>query len=168
MWAIAVLPLNFSTLVFPVFAAYTFGVSTSACVQIGGRRCWLGPVFSLAAMACSLLPWYVALIFVYFFAGALFFFAVVWPALLYGKRRLKFAFLLFVLSLATALPLAFIPLPVGLVVPADVVQYLLLEDPLHTRLNWIRYLLEMAAYNAALRLTLRAMSRPELDDRQSY
>lgn len=159
MWAVAVLPLSFSTLVFPVFAAYIFGVSTSACVQISGRRCWLGPVFSLAAMACSFLPWYVALIFVYFFAGALFFFAAVWPALLYGKRRLKFAFLLFVLSLVTTLPLVFTPLPVGLVVPTDVVQYLLLEDPLYTRLNWIRYLLETVAYNAALRLTLKAVLR---------
>lgn len=160
MWAVTVLPLNFSTLVLPVLAAYIFGVSTSACVQIDGRRCWLGPVFSLAAMACSFLPWYVALIFVYFFAGALFFFVAVWPALLYGKRRLKFTLLLFILSLVTASPLVITPLPVGLVVPAEVVQYLLLEDPLHTRLNWIRYLLEMVAYNVALRLTLKAMSRP--------
>ncbi|MEZ0248285.1 MAG: hypothetical protein ABWJ97_03330 [Thermoproteus sp.] len=159
MWPIPLLPVGISSIVFPVLAAYIFGVSASSAALFGFRRFWAPLAFSLAALPCSLLPWYVAIPFIFLFSGALFFFAAVWPALLYGRNRGIFIFLLVALSVVVALPSAFIPLPAGNLLPDPVLQYYLREDPLYTRLNWIRYLIDMVGYNVALYLTKSIVNR---------
>lgn len=153
------LPFSPPAMTFPTLAAYVFGAGLVAASELGFRRFAHVAAATAALLSLSAAPIWLAVPLAA--AGALtaFYFLVVHPALLFGRERLPFALLIIVLSTLIALPLALLPLPFGTVYDPEFVEHVLRENPLYTRLNWIRYALDMAAYKIAMRATIRILSR---------
>jgi hypothetical protein len=143
----------------PSLAAYVFWAGSVAASELGFRRFAHVVAATAAPLSLSVAPSWLAVPLAA--AGALtaFYFLAVHPALLFGRERLPFVLLVVVLSTLIALPLALLPLPLGTVYDPEFIEHVLRENPLYTRLNWIRYVLDMIAYKIALRVTIRVLSR---------
>ncbi|MGC8583012.1 MAG: hypothetical protein ACP5I3_11405 [Thermoproteus sp.] len=161
-----VVRLDLAALALVPLSAYIYGVSAAAAAQLGFRRFWIPMAFAASALLCAQLPWYAALIPIFVFSASLAFFAAVWPALLFGRWRLPFAALLTVLSLLFSAPVLAVPLGYGLLIPPPLAQYLG-EDPLYTRYNWIRYVMDMSAYSLALYVTRKIAERRGAEGRRA-